>query len=102
GLFFQEDVGSRLLELSLEQARGRGRREPAARPARRTVPQAARPRVLSEPDEAPADLPVEGPANLPLHRLKRESETVFQTPGGVIIRTAKHQGKWRVAELVFD
>jgi len=102
--FFQSDVGSELLQRSLEEARSRRatRSEPervAPPPAPATI-QAAKPATPAPPPKAPvppvnAGAPPAG-AGAPAVRelrsrtpLRRTFENVFTSPQGVIVRVSK-------------
>jgi hypothetical protein len=115
--FFEGDVGSQLLEMSLEQARaGRGRRqaERQAAGSERTSSRSAsrdsgrRPgpgaRGLPEPQPKPGAA-TELPSNigdLEMANLSQVSENLYRSPGGVLIRTRRRGASQEVAEIVFD
>jgi hypothetical protein len=115
--FFEGDVGSQLLEMSLEQARaGRGRRQAERKAAgsERTSSRSAsrdsghRPgpgaRGLPEPQPKPG-VATELPSNigdLEMANLSQVSENLYRSPGGVLIRTRRRGASQEVAEIVFD
>lgn len=120
--FFEGDMGSTLLEMSVAQAKaenaGRAGRTQRA-PSRLTPPQPRlkvvgpsaeaatpkRPRVLPNPPAAAAEEGApEEPDLIDLHpaHLRRVSDTVYHSPAGVIVRTRRHQKGHEVAELVWD
>jgi len=92
--FFQSDVGSELLERSLEQARTRRATRPA--PEQAPVPSAAsRPAPPRKPAASPAPPSRPGPQPVPAipelrshTQLRRTFENVFTSPQGVIIRVS--------------
>lgn len=116
--FFEGDVGSQLLEMSLDQARaGRGRRQAERKAAgsnrtssgrsapgdtgHRPAPPA---RGLPEPQPKPGAA-VEQPASvgdLEMANLSQVSENLYRSPAGVLIRTRRRGSRQEVAEIVFD
>lgn len=103
--YFTGDAGSRLLELSLEQARQRRDERDTARavepPSTRTA--APTPAAPKAPPAARADAPAatELPARigeLETAGFKKFSDHVYVAPGGAIVRM---EGE-RVVEVVFD
>jgi hypothetical protein len=115
---FGQDLGSKLLELSLSQTRKRPAEEPAAeKPAKpstprltivSTSPEADR-REPARVDETPPQKPPEvietGPrqaAGLDLSRFEKLGRDRYRTPGGVNIRIALREGGgWDIADLEF-
>jgi len=95
--YFTGDAGSRLLELSLEQARERRESRESERPARRrTAPAAAAPPPKPDPPAAP---PVpDRLGELETAGLKKFSDNVYLAPGGAIVRLNGD----RVVEVVFE
>ncbi len=92
GAYFTGDAGSRLLELSLEQARQR-------REERATTP--APPKKPASPPSPPPPPAPELPARLgelETAGLKKFSENVFLAPGGAIVRMDGD----RVVEVVYE
>ncbi len=80
GAFFEQEEGSQLLQLSLEQARAR-------RPAGKG------PAAPSIPDRA-GELMTAG--------FKAAGEGLWRSPAGVLVRMRKQGRDWRFAELVFE
>jgi hypothetical protein len=116
---FGQDLGSKLLELSLSRARKRPEDQQADDRAARadppnlrvvpTEPRMARPPVKQE--EAPpvdADKPRQAPglpkpAGLDLSRFDRLGHDQYRSPGGVVIRAVlREDGTWDVAEVDYD
>ena len=95
--FFEQEEGSELLRLSLEQARFR---KPAPRPAadsEKTDKPVNRPKV--EPPPPPAT--PERIGDLVTSGFKAAGNGVWRSPGGVIVRMGG-RGRERFDELVFD
>ncbi len=98
GAFFEQEEGSELLRLSLEQARSR-------KPALRVLPSphaerdkpvvwpAAKPPPETTPDQV---------GELVTRGFKPSGEGVWRSPQGVIVRMRKHGKEWRFSELVFE
>lgn len=81
--FFNEEEGSRLLELSLQAARRRREGRPDLKVVQgRARPPASSPK--SEPEPAPP--PPERRGELHLAGLRQFSEDVYTTPGGTVVR----------------
>jgi hypothetical protein len=100
--YFTGDAGSRLLELSLEQARVRRDERATARAGEPTpAPTAAapiKPAPAAKPDTpAPPELPARI-GELETAGFKKFSENVYVAPGGAIVRM---EGE-RVVEVVFE
>ena len=106
--FFQSDVGSELLQRSLEEARSRRAARPAAAPVPPPAP--VRPRVVTPPAAAPAQPPpapappasAAAPAVRELRShtpLRRTFENVFTSPQGVIVRVSRDGS---VSHVTFD
>jgi hypothetical protein len=100
--YFTGDAGSRLLELSLEQARVRREERTTARAGELTpAPTAAapgKPAPAAKPDApAPPELPARI-GELETAGFKKFSENVYVAPGGAIVRM---EGE-RVVEVVFE
>jgi len=89
--FFASDQGSRLLELSLEQARRRPRRQPA--PGKPAVPPPSRRAPKPEPEPEPEVL-----GELYTAGFRRFAENTFTSPAGVIV----HMSGERVADVTFE
>ena len=95
--YFTGDAGSRLLELSLEQARERREQRVSEPPGRRKVaPAAAAPPAKPEP--SPPDPVPERLGELETAGLKKFSDNVYLAPGGAIVRLDGD----RVVEVVFE
>ena len=94
GAYFTGDAGSRLLELSLEQARQRREERATAKPA--TLPAPKKPAAPPAPPPEPK-LPARI-GELETGGLKKFSENVFLAPGGAIVRMDGD----RVVEVVYE
>jgi hypothetical protein len=92
GAFFEQEEGSQLLQLSLEQARARrpAGKDPAA-PGKPIV------RVLPTPPSIP-----DRAGELMTAGFKAAGEGLWRSPAGVLVRMRKQGRDWRFAELVFD
>jgi hypothetical protein len=90
--FFEQEAGSELLRLSLEQARFR---KPASRPATPPSKPVSRPAVVASPamPEQVGDLFTSG--------FKAAGNGVWRSPAGVVVRMSG-KGRDRFAELVFE
>ncbi len=116
---FGQDLGSKLLELSLTRSRKRpedqradDRAATADPPHLRVVPAAPRlERPLSErveeppadPGKPPAAPGLPRPAGLDLGRFERLGRDQYRSPGGVVIRAVlRENGGWDVAEVDYD
>ena len=90
--FFEQEEGSELLRLSLEQARFR---KPTPRDAPPSAGPAARPVVVPSPDvpERVGDLMTSG--------FKAVGNGVWRSPAGVVVRMSG-KGRERFAELIFE
>ena len=126
--YFAQDAGTRLLEMSLEQAKA-SRRDRAAKPRAavdkgRKPPPASKPDLKVLPDPEPSrDRPGKaagssatpapratsqtsgGPtagelAALGLEDLRPDGHNVYRSDGGVMVRVEHRSGAWRVAEVV--
>jgi len=93
--FFEQEEGSELLRLSLEQARFR---KPAPRPAANseTAKPVNRPKVEPPPPKTPDRI-----GDLVTAGFKSAGNGVWRSPGGVVVRMSG-QGRERFDELVFD
>jgi hypothetical protein len=96
GAFFNQEEGSELLRLSLEQAQARA---PRPRPAQH--PTAEKPVVWPAPKPPPETVPDEV-GELVTRGFKASGEGVWRSPQGVIVRMRRHGKEWRFAELVFE
>lgn len=95
GAFFEQDEGSKLLQLSLDQARAR-------RPAAKDAPAPGKPakpilRVVPPPPAIPDRI-----GELVTAGFKSAGEGVWRSPAGVLVRMRKQGRDWRFIELVFD
>jgi hypothetical protein len=92
GAFFEQEEGSQLLQLSLEQARAR-------RPAGKGPAAAGKPivRVLPTPPSIP-----DRAGELLTAGFKPAGEGLWRSPAGVLVRMRKQGRDWRFAELVFE
>jgi len=116
---FGQDLGSKLLELSLTRARKRPEDQQADdRAARADPPQLrvvpAEPRVGRPPARQAQPPPAEDakpppapglpkPAGLDLSRFERLGHDEYRSPGGVVIRAIlRKDGSWDVADVEFD
>lgn len=98
GAFFEQEEGSELLRLSLEQARERKPNlrvlpQPGAAKEKSVVWPAAKPPPETVPDRV---------GELVTRGFKPSGEGVWRSPQGVIVRMRKHGKEWRFAELVFE
>ena len=90
--FFEQEEGSELLRLSLEQARFR---KPAPRPAAPPAKPVSRPSVVRMP-ETPEQI-----GELFTSGFKASGNGVWRSPAGVVVRMAG-KGREQFAELVFE
>lgn len=90
--FFEQEEGSELLRLSLEQARFR---KPAPRPTTPPVKPVSRPSVVPSPPtpKRAGELLTTG--------LKAAGNGVWRSPGGVVVRMSG-KGREQFAELVYE
>ncbi len=98
GAFFEQEEGSELLRLSLEQARSR-------KPALRVLPSphAERDRPVVWPAaKPPPETTPDQVGELVTRGFKPSGEGVWRSPQGVIVRMRKHGKEWRFSELVFE
>ena len=98
GAFFEQEEGSELLRLSLEQARSRKPDlrvlpNPHAEKDKPVVWPAAKPPPEAIPDQL---------GELVTRGFKPSGEGVWRSPQGVIVRMRKHAKEWRFSELVFE
>jgi hypothetical protein len=92
--FFEQEEGSELLRLSLEQARFR-------KPSPRQAEPAAKEKPVSRPKVVPMPATPERIGDLVTIGFKPAGNGVWRSPGGVVVRMGgKDRG--RFAELVFD
>ncbi len=98
GAFFEQEEGSELLRLSLEQARSR-------KPNLRVLPsphaERDKPVVWPAAKPPPETIPNEV-GELVTRGFKPSGEGVWRSPQGVIVRMRKHGKEWRFSELVFE
>lgn len=95
--FFEQEEGSELLRLSLEQARARRPAEAGKAPAAERKPNL---RVVPPPPPPPAPLP-DRVGELVTDGFKSKGQGVWTSPGGVIVRMSGRDRE-QFAELVFD
>ena len=98
GAFFEQEEGSELLRLSLEQARER-------KPNLRVLPQPGATRdkpVVWPAAKPPPDAIPDRLGELVTRGFKPSGEGVWRSPQGVIVRMRKHGKEWLFAELVFE
>ncbi len=98
GAFFEQEEGSELLRLSLEQARER-------KPNLRVLPQTGASKeksVVWPAPKPPAETIPDRVGELVTRGFKPSGEGVWRSPQGVIVRMRKHGKEWRFAELVFE
>jgi hypothetical protein len=98
GAFFEQDEGSELLRLSLEQAKFR-------KPTRGDAP--PRPGAPERPvvwptAKPPAEVIPDRLGELVTRGFRPAGEGVWRSPGGVVVRMRKHAKEWRFEELVFE
>jgi hypothetical protein len=104
GAFFEQEEGSELLRLSLEQARTR---KPALRVLSNPSAQKERP-VVWPAAKPPPELIPDRAGELVTRGFKPSGQGVWRSPQGVIVRMRKHGRPrsdgmdWRFAELVFE
>jgi hypothetical protein len=100
GAFFEQEEGSELLRLSLEQAKAR---RPAAREAtREPAHPAAHEKVVWPAAKPPPEVIPEQLGELTTKGFRPSGEGVWRSPGGVIVKIKKHGKEWRFEELVFE
>ena len=95
--FFEQEEGSELLRLSLEQARAR---KPAARPGEKAPAAEAPRKPLLRVVPPPAAMP-ERVGELVTDGFRSSGQGVWTSPGGVIVRMAG-KNREQFDELVFD
>jgi hypothetical protein len=109
---FGQDLGSKLLELSLSRARKRPEDQQADDRAARAEPPRLRV-VPAEPGQrAPASRPAEAPdappelpqpSGLDLQRFEKVGRDQYRSPGGVVIRVVLREGGvWDVADVDYE
>jgi hypothetical protein len=99
GAFFEQEEGSELLRLSLEQAKSR--RPPSARPAPPPPPE-AHDKVVWPAAKPPPEVVPEQIGELTTKGFRPSGEGVWRSPGGVIVKMQRHGKEWRFHELVFE
>jgi len=98
GAFFEQEEGSELLRLSLEQARTR-------KPDLRVLPNPHAERdkpVVWPAAKPPPEIIPDQLGELVTRSFKPAGEGVWRSPQGVIVRMRKHGKDWRFSELVFE
>ena len=96
GAFFEQEEGSELLRLSLEQAKAR---RPAA--SQTTYPP-AHDKVVWPAAKPPPEAIPEQLGELTTRGFRPSGEGVWRSPGGVIVNMKRHGKEWRFEELVFE
>ena len=91
GAFFEQDEGSELLRLSLEQAKFRNPTRGASE--RPVVWPTAKPPPEAIPDQL---------GELVTRGFRPSGEGVWRSPGGVVVKMRKRGKEWRFEELVFE
>jgi hypothetical protein len=99
GAFFEQEEGSELLRMSLEQARSR-------KPDLRVLPgeqhvEKEKPVVWPAP-KPPEEAMPDQIGELVTRGFKPSGEGVWRSPEGVVVRLRKHGKEWRFAELVYE
>lgn len=106
GAFFEQEEGSELLRLSLEQARQRARPASQSPPNLRVVPDPApkpAPEKVVWPKTAPPpEVIPERLGELETRGFRPAGQGVWRSPGGVVVRMRQEGKRWRFAELVFE
>jgi hypothetical protein len=97
GAFFEQEEGSELLRLSLEQARAR---KPNPAPVHEK-PAHDKP-VVWPAAKAPAEVIPDQVGELTTRGFHPSGEGVWRSPGGVIVKMRHHGKEWRFEELVFE
>lgn len=100
GAFFDQEEGSELLRLSLEQARARKPipKEPTHQaPAKHDHEKVVWPAAKPPPEGVP-----EQPGELTTRGFRPSGEGVWRSPGGVIVKMKRHGREWRFEELVYE
>jgi hypothetical protein len=95
--FFNQDLGSELLKLSLQQARARPDR--ANRPAR-AAKKKPPPKLVVVPETEPERPQTLG--ELELRGLKKVSDTTYLSSSGAIVRIKRTADSFEVEEVVFN
>jgi hypothetical protein len=98
GAFFEQEEGSELLRLSLEQARSR-------KPALRVLPNPHAERekpVIWPAAKPPPETVPDQVGELVTRSFKASGAGVWRSPQGVIVRMRKQGKEWRFSELVFE
>jgi hypothetical protein len=96
GAFFEQEEGSELLRLSLEQAKAR---RPAQSPPAHPAPHE---KVVWPAAKPPPEVIPEQLGELTTKGFRPSGEGVWRSPGGVIVKIKKHGKEWRFEELVFE
>lgn len=100
GAFFEQEEGSELLRLSLEQAKARRPAQAEHPPA--PVHPAAHERVEWPAAKPPPEVIPEQLGELATRGFRPSGEGVWRSPGGVIVKMKRHGREWRFEELVFE
>lgn len=97
GAFFDQEEGSELLRLSLEQARLRKAAPTDSPPRLEVVKPVAWPAAKPPPEVIPDRL-----GELVTRGFRPAGEGVWRSPDGVVVRMRRRGKEWRFEELVFD
>ncbi len=96
GAFFEQEEGSELLRLSLEQARAR-------KPAPKEPPRPAHDKPVVWPAaKPPLEVVPDRVGELATRGFRPSGEGVWRSPGGVIVKMQRRGKEWRFHELVFE
>jgi len=96
GAFFEQEEGSELLRLSLEQAKAR-KPTPA-----QTTHTPVHEKVVWPAAKPPPEVVPERLGELTTKGFRPSGEGVWRSPGGVIVKMQRHGKEWRFHELVFE
>jgi hypothetical protein len=97
GAFFDQEEGSELLRLSLEQARLRKAAPTDSPPRLEVVKPVAWPAAKPPPEVIPDRL-----GELVTRGFRPAGEGVWRSPDGVVVRMRRRGKEWRFEELVFE
>ena len=96
--YFAQDAGTRLLEMSVAQARaGRSKAKAKPRPAPASPP--SKPRREPAASQGPGQ---EQLSALGIERLEAAGSKVYRSPAGVLVRVQQDSRGWSIAEVTFD
>ena len=102
GAFFEQEEGSELLRLSLEQAKAR--RPASSQAAHPPAPPHPAPheKIVWPAAKPPPEVIPEQLGELTTRGFRPTGEGVWRSPGGVIVKMKRHGKEWRFEELVFE